>query len=1033
MTFGKYSTCVLSAATFLIQDGDALKIVHAVLHTHPDAIGEAPLFVWMEPGERTGSISRPRNQHPYALTSTQTEAELRRSFSSAIACYGARLGLVLPSDAGEPTLHTPQLTGDKPLRLWFVDGVWVHRKSALAFMEAVHQLPADNPHLRISPELAALAQFTQWVIHQVDRLQVIPDLVYQGRPSFATWRLAPTGALEEILMRFAEAMPTATVALSRFATWLLAGDVRSLKIEALDAYAALIVDATVRERLSARGGAYPHSSNRLVERWVEALQTPDGAVYASPALQQLASAIATWHSEGQKAAALRLPLRLVLQLAPVMPTRSDTEVTTPTGWRLHYAVHDPDQPAEPISAEAVWSHPDERYPTTLSHLLERAGRVFEPIARSVANPHPAGCELTSDEAAVFVYEAADRLAAAGVLIQLPTWMERRPEPIRTRLVVEPGAGILSVDSLVSYEWQASIGEHQVDAEEFARLTEARLPFVRLGNEWVVLEPEELRRLVERAERSGSRHKGKASVLDLAWQQLDDDVEVTFRPGENLERLHRLMAALGKERKWELLPPPKGLQAELRPYQQRGYSWLMFMRQYGLGACLADDMGLGKTLQVIALFQHEKEQGRMGTALVVCPTSVVENWRRELARFAPGLTVYVHHGKERLRDDELRQQAEAVDVVLTSFGLVLRDRETLRQIEWDTVVVDEAQNLKNPMAKQTRSLKLMQAAHRIALTGTPVENRLSELWSIFDFLSPGYMGSLTYFRQSIATPIERHRDTQALEYLQRRIHPFILRRSKSDPDIAPELPDKLESKVYCTLTTEQAAMYQAVVDQMMHRIEGATGMKRRGLVLASLTRLKQICNHPALFLKQESAQVSRSGKMRELLARVREVREQGESALIFTQYAQMGSVLQKMLSGELGEEVLFLHGGVPRTKRDELIIRFQKGHAPLFVLSLRAGGVGLNLTRATHVFHFDRWWNPAVENQATDRAYRIGQDRQVNVYKFICTGTLEDHIDRLIEAKRSLAQNVIVSGEQWLSELSNDELRHLFTLERTGVR
>lgn len=420
---------------------------------------------------------------------------------------------------------------------------------------------------------------------------------------------------------------------------------------------------------------------------------------------------------------------------------------------------------------------------------------------------------------------------------------------------------------------------------------------------------------------------------------------------------------------------------------------------------------------------------MGTALVVCPTSVVENWRRELERFAPKLRVYVHHGPQRKQGAALTKRARGADVVLTSYGLVLRDVEELARIEWDTIVVDEAQNLKNPVAKQTRSLKRLKANHRIALTGTPVENRLTELWSIFDFLLPGYLGSLTWFRRHIAGPIERHDDREALEYLQRRIHPLVLRRSKDDPAIAPELPDKLESKVYCSLTTEQAALYQAVVERMMHLIEEATGMKRRGLVLASLTRLKQICDHPALFLKQERYEVQRSGKMRELVARVRELVREGESALVFTQYAQMGRILQGTLAKELGTEVLFLHGGVPRQRRDEMIDRFQKGEAQLFVLSLRAGGVGLNLTRATHVFHFDRWWNPAVENQATDRAYRIGQERQVNVYKFICTGTLEDHIDRLIEAKRTLAENVIHTGEVWLSELSNEELRELFTLVR----
>lgn len=1006
-----------------------MKIVHAVLQTQEQLSGEAPLFVWMEPGNRSGKLSRLRTEHPYALDSTQTEAELKQWLDANLACYKARCRLLLPAHSAEPHLSTEASEEVLPLRLWVVDGVWVHTRSLLTFMAVAEKWPADHDVLHISPELVALARYTRWVLRQVDRRRVIPDLVYEGRPSYARWRLTRTPAMWERLEGIASAFPRAALAAVP-ATQPTVGTERITPSQALLAYADLVVDLAVRERLVAKGPVRPASTSRLVERWVAALQTPDGRVYASTALQQLAESIADWHEEGIRAEALQRPLRLVLQLAPIMPVNKGDELATPTAWRLHYAGHDPDRPAEAIPAEQLWSDPDEGYAVTLRRHLERAARIFSPIGPTLINEEPIGCELTPDEAANFVYQAADRLAEEGVLIQLPAWMERRPEPLRTRLVVEPGSGVLSLDTLVAYEWQAAIGDRDIAPEEFARLTQARLPFVRLGDEWIALPPDELRRLIERARRAGPGGRGEASVADLAWEPLEGDVELELRAGDNMDRLERLLSALGRERRWELVEPPRGLRAELRPYQQRGFSWLLFMRHFGLGACLADDMGLGKTLQVIALFQHEKEQKRMvGTALVVCPTSVVENWRRELERFAPELRVYVHHGQDRKRGAEFEEEARSVDVVLTSYGLVVRDVETLSEIAWDTVVVDEAQNLKNPTTKQTRGLKKLQATHRIALTGTPVENRLTELWSIFDFLIPGYLGGLTEFKREIAGPIERHGDQDMLAYLQRRIHPLILRRSKDDPAIAPELPEKLESKVYCTLTTEQAALYQAVVERMLHRIEEASGMKRRGLVLASLTRLKQICDHPALFLKQDAFQVHRSGKLRELLARVRELREQGECALIFTQYAQMGRILQRTLAKELGIEVLFLHGGVPRHKRDEQVARFQRGDVPLFVLSLRAGGVGLNLTRATHVFHFDRWWNPAVENQATDRAYRIGQERQVNVYKFICTGTLEDHIDRLIEAKRSLADNVIHSGETWLSELSNEELRELFTLTR----
>lgn len=1008
-----------------------MKILHAALRTQGQLSLEAPLVVWMEPAKRSGPPPNKRADHPYAFDASHTEAELKQRFDPNLACYKARCPLLLPATSTEPVLGAEAPAEALPLRVWVVEGVWLHARSILSLMTAVERFPRGGEELIISPELAALARFTGWVVRQVDRRQVIPDLVYEGRPSYARWILARTPAIWERLEKIAEAFPMAAFCWAPLPYTEQKGYGQFHPSQGLLFYADLVVDLVVRERLVAKGAVRPSSTNRLIERWVAALQHSDGRIYASPALEGLAEAVRRWHEEGIRSDALLRPLRLVLQLAPIVRDHRDGTggLTTPTAWSLHYAVHDPERPAGPIAAEDLWADPDEGYGVTLRRLLEQAARVFAPIGRTLDEAEPVECELTPDEAAEFVYQAADRLSDAGVLIQLPAWMERSPEPLRTRLTVDPGSGALSLDTLVSFEWCVAIGDREVDPAEFERLTHARLPFVRLGHEWIALPPDALRRLIERAKKAGPGGRGRATVADLAWEELEDDVELELRAGENTERLRRLLVALGKDRKWELVPPPKGLRAELRPYQQRGYSWLLFMRQFGLGACLADDMGLGKTLQVIALFQHEKEQRRMGTALVVCPTSVVENWRRELERFAPKLRVYVHHGPQRKQGAALTKRARGADVVLTSYGLVLRDVEELARIEWDTIVVDEAQNLKNPVAKQTRSLKRLKANHRIALTGTPVENRLTELWSIFDFLLPGYLGSLTWFRRHIAGPIERRDDREALEYLQRRIHPLVLRRSKDDPAIAPELPDKLESKVYCSLTTEQAALYQAVVERMMHLIEEATGMKRRGLVLASLTRLKQICDHPALFLKQERYEVQRSGKMRELVARVRELVREGESALVFTQYAQMGRILQGTLAKELGTEVLFLHGGVPRQRRDEMIDRFQKGEAQLFVLSLRAGGVGLNLTRATHVFHFDRWWNPAVENQATDRAYRIGQERQVNVYKFICTGTLEDHIDRLIEAKRTLAENVIHTGEVWLSELSNEELRELFTLVR----
>jgi SNF2 family DNA or RNA helicase len=497
----------------------------------------------------------------------------------------------------------------------------------------------------------------------------------------------------------------------------------------------------------------------------------------------------------------------------------------------------------------------------------------------------------------------------------------------------------------------------------------------------------------------------------------------------------LLERLKQGEQLEQLPQPDSLAGELRPYQQRGFSWLAFMRRWGLGACLADDMGLGKTVETIALFLHDREHnGQVSPALVICPTSVAGNWQREIQRFAPDLRSVLHHGTERASGQEFLDEVTKHDVVITSYGLARRDADLLAQVHWSAVILDEAQNIKNPATKQTQAVRRLPADFRLALTGTPIENRLSELWSIMHFLNPGYLGSQKGFRAGFALPIERYRDPQATERLRLLVGPFILRRLKTDPTIIQDLPEKLEMKVYCNLTPEQATLYEAVVQDSLTQIKESEGIQRKGIVLSTLLKLKQVCNHPAQFLGDGSELGGRSGKLARLSEMLEEVLAVGDRALIFTQFATMGEMLKGYLQESFGREVLFLHGGTPRQQRERMIERFQdNGHGPpFFVLSLKAGGLGLNLTGANHVFHFDRWWNPAVENQATDRAFRIGQTRDVQVHKFLCIGTLEENIDALIESKKSLAESIVTADESWLTELSTDELREMLTLRPEAV-
>ena len=485
---------------------------------------------------------------------------------------------------------------------------------------------------------------------------------------------------------------------------------------------------------------------------------------------------------------------------------------------------------------------------------------------------------------------------------------------------------------------------------------------------------------------------------------------------------------------EDIEPPEGLLGTLRPYQLRGYSWLSFLRQWGLGGCLADDMGLGKTIQTLALIQHCWQTGDRRPVLIVCPTSVMNNWHKEATRFTPGLPMLIHHGADRRRGASFKREAGKHAIVVSSYGLVQRDIKLLKGMRWGGIVLDEAQNIKNPETKQAGAARSLKADYRFALTGTPVENNVGDLWSIMEFLNPGFLGTQGEFKRNFFVPIQAAQDHSAAERLRRATGPFVLRRLKTDRSVISDLPEKMEMNVFCSLTKEQASLYSSVLKEAERALHSAEGIQRKGIILGTLSKLKQVCNHPAHFLGDNSGIANRSGKLARLTEMLEEVVEVGDRALIFSQFVEMGHILKRHIQETFGREVLFLHGGVPRGQRDRMVERFQNGHTgpQIFILSIKAGGTGLNLTSANHVFHFDRWWNPAVENQATDRAFRIGQRRNVQVHKLVCAGTLEEKIDEMIKRKRHVAESVIGTGEGWLTELSNDDLREVLALSREAV-
>jgi SNF2 family DNA or RNA helicase len=653
------------------------------------------------------------------------------------------------------------------------------------------------------------------------------------------------------------------------------------------------------------------------------------------------------------------------------------------------------------------------------------------LAHALDRSQPAQAKLTIDEVIEVLRNDADDIAAAGVELQLPQWWSDKARVSASGRATASEAPIttagLNAKSLVAVDWSIVLGDDRLTEAELATLAAAKHDVVRMRGRWMMIDSAD----VGRALTAVTRLRRERAIVDpvgllaLAANEMGDrndegvaiDLEATGWASD-------LLAGLPEDRV-EPVPEPRGFVGQLRPYQQRGVGWLAFLSRLGLGGVLADDMGLGKTAQLLALLSHD---GR-GPTLVVCPLSVVHNWETEAARFTPGLRARVHHGPGRASGDEFADVMRRTDVLITTFATAARDVESLREVDWYRLVVDEAQHVKNHHTHAAKALRSIGAVQRLALTGTPVENRLADLWSVMDLVNPGLLGSAETFRHNIAVPIERNRDADVTKKLRTTIAPFLLRRSKADKTLVPELPDKIEQTAWATLTREQASLYRAVADQLLASLPKLDGMNRRGAIVAAITKLKQICNHPVHYLGDGSRLEGRSGKLTRLDELLDDAFDADDQVIAFTQYVEMGKLVQRHLQTRLGMSAPFLHGSISKKQRDTMVAKFQSGDAPpLLLVSLKAGGSGLNLTAASQVIHIDRWWNPAVEDQASDRAWRIGQTSTVLVHKLASRGTIEERIDRLISEKRDLADRVIGGGEQWLTELSTDDLRDLITLE-----
>ncbi|MDR7071285.1 DEAD/DEAH box helicase [Fictibacillus barbaricus] len=660
-------------------------------------------------------------------------------------------------------------------------------------------------------------------------------------------------------------------------------------------------------------------------------------------------------------------------------------------------------------------------------------------------------EISEKEAWDFLTGKSDLLRQIGISVTLPEWwqtvQDMQPK-VKAKIKTKPqtsgtAPSFLGLNAIMQFDWRLSTGDEELSEEEFRRLVDGSRRLVRRNGQWYRVDPEwmkQVRSLIKNVDRSGIQLKDvlEQHLLNMETNPADDvfdmDADGPMLDIEWDDPLNLWMDQLSEVKTIPVEPKAENLHGTLRDYQITGSSWMYFLRRYGLGACLADDMGLGKTVQTIDYFLKVKEKGEQeGTFLLICPTSVIGNWQKELEHFSPLLKVGLHYGANRKKGEEFHEWYKQFDVVITSYTTSQLDHNEIGEVLWEAIVLDEAQNIKNSYTKQSRSIRKLNGRHKIGLTGTPVENRLLELWAIFDFLNPGYLGSEPSFQKKFVLPVEKENDNERLSQLKKLVQPFLLRRTKMDPAVQLNLPEKQEIKEYCPLTKDQASLYERLVQDTFEQLEKVTGIQRRGLLLAMLGKLKQICDHPYLYTKNDKLTKAedQSAKFSKMIELLDAILEKDEKCLIFTQFIFMGDMIKRYVEKKFGKPVLFLHGSLTKQKRDEMIDSFQNGENAVFVLSLKAGGTGLNLTEANHVIHYDRWWNPAVENQATDRAHRIGQKKFVTVHKMITLGTLEEKIDMMLESKKELSEKVIQS-ENWITELSTDELKDLFTLRKEWV-
>lgn len=1024
-----------------------------ILHT---AFEQDALYLWGE-----SSFERPRSKEkdglkvlPWGASAMKLRAALRlcgiRRGRKAPTENGVCVCLLLPTRGkfplpSSPMLGEPHSSGEEELVLEpFCTEALEITSAELTKIRSMICEGGERlayPGLLFADDAKFMCHALEYAATLIQRGCYIPDMEPREGGFVSQWRPIILAKYQEEFSAFAEALPLVLCAFSSGTTI----DKPKTKRDTASALLACLTDMIIR---SSQQGTDDHGrrirSDNPHEIWLRSLIWQKAPLEKwNTEMTALYPQIRAWADSLISVTAQ--PWRLFIRLGePIDGEPIDGLQRFRLSWNLQSA-QDPSLiiPAEhvwaPTAAERSWFEHTQTNPRRymlqiLGHLASR----IPYIEKSLETSRPCECILSLEELFDFLENHLTSIIDQGIQVQLPSaWGQFSDRPhlsvraeVRDPAAFTPGAAV-SLTDVLDVDWSVALGNDVLTQNELKMLTEMKTPLVNLRGRWVLVCRNEVEKITDALKKLPQKIERREALLSsLRREHMGTPIsEVGGSPW--LTGVRALL--LGTEPLNEATEP-EGFTGTLRPYQGKGLAWLQRLVHLGLGACLADDMGLGKTVQTLALIESLRVCGEDRPVLLVCPTSVMENWRRESERFVPGMKTIIHHGIKRSKKKAFAPEELSDAMVVTSYSLLHRDSAIFSGTDWAGVILDEAQNIKNPDTCQSRAARALHSDWRIALTGTPVENHVGDMWSIMEFLVPGLMPNRARFSREILRPVQAG-EKKAMERVRRMTAPFILRRLKTDKEIISDLPEKIESREFCPLSREQASLYSAVTTSLEHELDGSLGgIKRKGVVLAAITALKQICDHPLLYLKDRSEIGSRSGKLARMAELAEEMLSAGDRALIFTQYAEMGSVLKKFLQETFGRETLFLHGGVPREKRNEMVRRFQEEESgpPFFVLSLKAGGTGLNLTRANHVVMFDRWWNPAVEQQAVDRAYRIGQKKNVNVRYFCCRGTLEEKIESLINAKRELAEMLVSTGENWITELSDSDLHELFALEKEAV-